>query len=196
MEICFATHNQNKAIEIEALLPGGFQIITLNSIGQIEEIPEPGETIEENSSLKAKFVFEKYGIACFADDTGLEVKSLNGAPGVYSARYAGDQKDNEANIELLLKNLLPYPDRSASFKTVITYIDHSGKLHQFVGEAQGWITDQKTGNGGFGYDPIFTPSGYDISFAQMTKEQKNAISHRGKAFEKFISFLKSEKEDE
>lgn len=192
MKICFATHNQNKGSEIEALLPKGFEIVTLVDLGQEEEIPETGSTLEENSKLKAKFAFNKFGMPCFADDTGLEVAALNGEPGVYSARYAGDQKDNEANIDLLLNNLKPYTNRSAAFKTVITYIDQLGNEFQFVGHASGSIISKKTGEKGFGYDPVFQPSGHEITFAEMSKDQKNTISHRGKAFEKFIQFLKTQ----
>ncbi|MFY0599486.1 MAG: RdgB/HAM1 family non-canonical purine NTP pyrophosphatase [Cyclobacteriaceae bacterium] len=189
MQICFATHNQNKAAEIRALLPEGLELITLKEIGQNEEIPETGKTLEENSEIKARFVFEKFNIPCFSDDTGLEVSALNGEPGVYSARYAGDQKDNEANINLLLSNLERKSDRSAAFKTVITYLDQEGNRSQFVGEAHGEIIHDRTGEEGFGYDPIFKPSGFEITFAQMTKEEKNAISHRGRAFKKFIGHL-------
>ncbi|MEP4535249.1 MAG: RdgB/HAM1 family non-canonical purine NTP pyrophosphatase [Cyclobacteriaceae bacterium] len=189
MKICFATHNQNKAKEIRQLLPAGFELITLDDLGQTEEIPEDGLTIEENSGIKANYVFEKFNVACFADDTGLEVKALNGEPGVYSARYAGEPKDNEANIDLLLKNLESKSDRSAAFKTVITYIDESGRSMQFTGIAPGQIIQERTGAEGFGYDPVFLPAGHQKTFAQMTAEEKNAISHRGLAFRKFLDHL-------
>lgn len=193
MKICFATHNQNKAREIAELLPSGLELVTLEDIGQQEEIPETGKTLEDNSSIKAEFVYEKYKIPCFADDTGLEVNALNGEPGVYSARYAGDQKDNEANIDLLLSNLNSCEDRSASFKTVITYIDELGEKSQFIGEAFGEIILERTGDKGFGYDPVFMPSGYKKTFAQMTSEEKNSISHRGKAVMQFIDYLSNSK---
>ncbi|MEO9474339.1 MAG: RdgB/HAM1 family non-canonical purine NTP pyrophosphatase [Cyclobacteriaceae bacterium] len=189
MKICFATHNQNKATEIRQLLPAGFELITLDDLGQTEEIPEDGLTIEENSSIKANYVFKKFNVACFADDTGLEVKALNGEPGVYSARYAGEPKDNEANIDLLLKNLEGKSDRSAAFKTVITFIDETGRSTQFAGIAPGQIIVERTGTKGFGYDPVFQPTGHQKTFAQMTAEEKNAISHRGLAFRKFLDHL-------
>jgi XTP/dITP diphosphohydrolase len=192
MKICFATHNQHKASEIRKLLPRGFELITLDDLNQIEEIPETGQTLAENSALKAQYVFQKFGKSCFADDTGLEVVALNGEPGVYSARYAGEQKDNEANINLVLKKLRNQNDRAASFKTIITYIDESGLQMQFTGQVQGEIINEKTGNSGFGYDPVFKPSGFEKTFAQMTGEEKNAISHRGRAFRQFFDFLNNQ----
>ncbi len=189
MKICFATHNQNKLAEIRSLSPVGVEIVSLDELGQTEEIPETGTTLAENSAIKANFVFEKYSIACFADDSGMEVKALNGAPGVYSARYAGDQKDNDANMALLLKNLTDQADRSAAFKTVITYINESGVSKQFVGQVDGTIRKTKSGTKGFGYDPLFEPTGETRTFAEMSGEEKNAISHRARAFKKFIAFL-------
>lgn len=189
MKICFATHNANKLAEIQKLAPANVELVSLSDLGLNEDIPETGETLEENSALKAQYVYQKLGIACFADDTGLEVKALNGAPGVYSARYAGEQKDTEANIDLLLKNLSDKPNREAAFKTVITYINQHGKEIQFVGTAEGVIISERTGKGGFGYDPVFVPADHNRTFAQMSSHEKNAISHRGRAFEKFISYL-------
>jgi XTP/dITP diphosphohydrolase len=189
MKICFATHNQHKLSEIAKLAPEGVTLVSLTDLNQTEEIPETGTTLEENSMLKAKYVFDKFGIACFADDTGLEVTALNGEPGVYSARYAGEQKDNDANMALLMKNLQGKVDRSAAFKTVITYINESGQSQQFVGQVKGEITLTKSGLKGFGYDPIFQPEGENQTFAEMSADAKNAISHRGRAFQKFIAFL-------
>lgn len=192
MTIYFATHNKNKLREIQDMLPDSFKILGLDDLNLTEEIPETAETIEGNSEMKTNYVFSKYGVACFGDDTGLEVDSLNGAPGVYSARYAGPQNDSEANMDLLLKNLKGITNRSARFKTVITYIDLEGKSIQFTGIAEGHITEKRTGEKGFGYDPIFIPDGHTLTFAQMDASSKNAISHRGKAFNQLISYLKGE----
>ncbi len=189
MKICFATHNQHKASELRKLLPSGTELITLDDLNQTEEIPETGETLAENSALKAQYVYDKYGIACFADDTGLEVTALNGAPGVFSARYAGEQKNTEDNIDLLLKNLESHDDRSAAFKTVITYIDESGEKKQFTGTVAGEIIHKRSGQSGFGYDPVFSPEGLATTFAEMSAEEKNSISHRGRAFRLFFEFL-------
>ncbi|MCR9251145.1 MAG: non-canonical purine NTP diphosphatase [bacterium] len=190
MTICFATNNANKLREAKKLLQGHFEVVGLKDIGCTEDIPETSDTIEGNSLLKANYVFEKYNIPCFADDTGLEVDSLNGEPGVYSARYAGGHHNNEANMSKLLRNLAPFDDRSAQFKTVITY--KSGSVtSQFEGIVKGKIEESASGTQGFGYDPIFTPSGYERTFAEMTSEEKNAISHRGIALNKLISYLKS-----
>ena len=189
MKICFATHNQNKLAEIKTLTPAGIAIVSLEDLGQTEEIPETGKTLEENSAIKANFVFEKYNIACFADDSGLEVTSLDGEPGVYSARYAGEPKNNDANMALLLKKLADKTDRSAAFKTVITYVDEQGNTEQFVGQVDGTIMKIQSGSKGFGYDPLFTPTGETRTFAEMSGEEKNKISHRARAFKKFITFL-------
>ena len=189
MKICFATHNQNKLAEIKTLTPADIAIVSLEDLGQTEEIPETGKTLEENSAIKANFVFEKYNIACFADDSGLEVASLDGEPGVYSARYAGEPKNNDANMALLLKKLADKTDRSAAFKTVITYVDEQGNAEQFVGQVDGTIMKIQSGTKGFGYDPLFTPTGETRTFAEMSGEEKNKISHRARAFEKFITFL-------
>lgn len=191
MKIYFATHNPNKLKEISKILPEGLELLGLGDLGLHEDIPETSATIEGNSLMKTQYVFDKYGVACFGDDTGLEVAALDGAPGVYSARYAGAQKSSEDNMNLLLKKLQGKENRSARFKTVITYIDAAGEIKQFTGIARGTITHSKSGNAGFGYDPIFRPEGLDITFADMTAEEKNKISHRAKAFEQLVSYLKS-----
>lgn len=189
-ELIFATHNQNKVTEICALLPM-FNIMSLEDIGFHQEIPETGNTLMENALLKARTVFEQTGKACFADDTGLEVDALDGAPGVFSARYAGEGNNAEANMSKLLDQMQPKTDRSAAFKTVIAYVDENGKEHFFEGTVEGEILKQKQGDGGFGYDPIFKPIGYEQSFAEMTPIQKNEISHRGRAVARFVKFLRS-----
>ena len=189
MRICFATHNENKLREINEIL-GDFDIVGLHEIGCTEEIPETGSTLSENSKIKADFVTSKYGISCFADDTGLEVEALNGGPGVYSARYAGNERDNLANISLLLKKLKPHSNKSARFRTVIT-LNLEGKAHQFEGIVNGKIVSELKGEKGFGYDPIFIPEGYDQTFAEMSSESKNAISHRGRAVAKLVEFLEN-----
>ena len=189
MKICFATNNKNKLKEIK-LAVEGIEIIGLSDIGCSEELPENQTTLEGNSLEKASYVFDNFKENCFADDTGLEVDALNGAPGVYSARYAGKHGDSEANMQLLLKNLEGKTNRSAQFKTIITLI-LEGKEHQFEGIAKGSISLAKVGLDGFGYDPIFTPEGYNITFAEMSMQEKNEISHRGKAVRKLVSFLNS-----
>jgi XTP/dITP diphosphohydrolase len=188
MKIVFATNNENKIKEIQSMLPESIEIISLESIGCHEEIPETADTIEGNAVLKADYVTEKYGYDCFADDTGLEVEALNGEPGVYSARYAGEQKSAEDNMDKLLLNLENSANRNAQFKTVIA-LNLKGNQHLFTGIAKGEITSGKTGSQGFGYDPIFRPDGYEETFAQLSLETKNAISHRGKATRELISFL-------
>lgn len=190
MKICFASHNQNKLNEIGQMLPEGWELVGLDAIGITEDIPEPGATIEENSLLKAQYVWERKGIPVFADDTGLEVASLNGEPGVFSARYAGPQRDANDNMDLLLQRLDTKTDRSAAFKTVITYIDGKGTQHAFEGRVEGKIITEKRGAKGFGYDPIFVPDGYEVTFAEMDSQEKNRISHRARAFEHFLRFLK------
>lgn len=188
MKIVFATNNENKIKEIQSMLPENIEIISLESIGCHEEIPETADTIEKNAIMKANYVTEKYGYDCFADDTGLEVDSLNGEPGVYSARYAGEQRSSEDNMDKLLLNLENSTNRDAQFKTVIT-LNLKGKQYLFTGIARGEITLEKNGNQGFGYDPIFRPEGYQETFAQLSLETKNAISHRGKATRELIDFL-------
>jgi XTP/dITP diphosphohydrolase len=188
MKIVFATNNENKIKEIQSMLPQSIEIISLESIGCHEEIPETADTIEENAIMKANYVTEKYGYDCFADDTGLEVDSLNGEPGVYSARYAGEQRSAEDNMDKLLVNLDGKANRNAQFKTVIT-LNLKGEQHLFTGIARGEITLAKNGNQGFGYDPIFRPDGFQETFAQLSLETKNNISHRGKATRELIAFL-------
>ena len=188
MKIVFATNNQNKIKEIQSMLPSNIEIISLESIGCNEDIPETADTIEGNAILKANYVTQKYGYDCFADDTGLEVEALNGEPGVFSARYAGEQKSAEDNMDKLLLNLTNKSNRNAQFKTVIT-LNLKGKQYLFTGIARGTIILEKIGNQGFGYDPIFRPEGYEETFAQLSLETKNAISHRGKATLELISFL-------
>lgn len=191
MQLVFASNNKNKIAEIQQLLPPSIQILSLEEIGCFEEIPETADTIEGNAILKANYVTQNYGYDCFADDTGLEVEALNGDPGVYSARYAGDQKDSNDNMNKLLANLKGESNRNAQFKTVIT-LNKNGKQILFTGIAKGRITDNKLGEKGFGYDPIFQPEGYTETFAQLSSEIKNKISHRGKATQLLITFLKNE----
>lgn len=189
MKLCFASNNAHKLKEIAAMLPAGMQLVGLADVGITEDIPETGETLSENSALKARYVFERKQLPVFADDTGLEVAALDGAPGVYSARYAGPQRSADDNMDLLLKNLANISDRSACFKTVITFIDVDGNVHQFEGRVDGEIISEKRGAGGFGYDPIFVPQGETRTFAEMSGEEKNRISHRAQAFEKFLNYL-------
>lgn len=188
MKIVFATNNTNKIFEIQSMLPKSIEIISLESIGCHEEIPETADTIEGNAIMKANYLTEKYGYDCFADDTGLEVEALGGEPGVYSARYAGEQKLAEDNMDKLLLNLENSTNRNAQFKTVIA-LNLQGKQYLFTGIAQGEIISEKKGTQGFGYDPIFRPEGYQETFAQLSLETKNAISHRGKATRELIAFL-------
>ena len=188
MKLVFATHNEHKLREVQQLLPNSVELISLTTIGCHDEIPETAKTLEGNAQLKANHVTSKYGLACFADDTGLEVAALNGAPGVYSARYAGGERSAEANMQKLLNELAPHTNRSAQFRTAIA-LNLNGKQYQFEGVCKGEILHQKQGTEGFGYDPIFKPEGYDRSFAEMTMEEKGAISHRGRAIRKLVSFL-------
>lgn len=190
MELVFATQNPHKAYEIEAKLGENFLIISLDALGITEEIPETAPTLEGNALMKARYVYEKTGRNCFADDTGLEVEALNGEPGVYSARYAGEEKSPEKNIALLLQKLQGQPSRRAQFRTVIALI-FEGKEYLFSGIAQGEIINEKRGTEGFGYDPVFVPAGHSRTFAQMSLEEKNKLSHRAKAFEAMKEFLKS-----
>ena len=190
MQLVFASNNKNKILEIQALLPESIKILSLEEIGCLEEIPETAETIEGNAILKADYVTKNYGYDCFADDTGLEVSALNGEPGVYSARYAGEQRNAEDNINKLLAELRHKSDRSAQFKTVIA-LNLNGKQHLFTGIALGEIISERKGNQGFGYDPIFQPVGFDLTYAQLSLGQKGQISHRGKATKLLIDFLKN-----
>jgi len=190
-KICFATNNQHKLDEVRKQLAGTeFHVVSLKEIGCFDQLPEPQDPLEGNSWQKADFVFRKFGTACFADDTGLEVEALNGAPGVHSAYYGGEQRSNDANIQLLLDNLHSKQNRAAQFRTVITFIEPSG-IHSFEGIVRGTILTEKKGSRGFGYDPVFQPEGHDRSFAEMSMDEKNNLSHRGRAVAKFISFLLS-----
>lgn len=188
LSIVFATSNPHKIREVKEMLPTGFEIKSLRDIGCTEEVPETKPTIEGNALQKAHYIRDNYGVDCFAEDTGLEVTALDGDPGVYSARYAGPQRDAGDNMDLLLKNLADKEDRSARFKTVIA-LTLNGQTHTFTGIVNGTIAKGKTGSDGFGYDPIFLPENYEISFAEMDKKQKNKISHRGRALTKLLSFL-------
>lgn len=170
------------------MLSGHYLLKNLHDLSQKEEIPETGDTLEENSRIKAQFLFKNFGVDCFADDTGLEVEVLHGAPGVRSARYAGEPKNDARNVELLLENLNGISDRKARFRTVITLI-LNGLEYQFEGIVSGTIIAEISGSGGFGYDPVFVPSGHDRTFAEMSSEEKNLISHRGIAVRKLVKFL-------
>ena len=189
MEICFATNNANKLSEVQQLLSDTpYKVVSLKDIGCTEDIAETADTIEGNSALKANYVFQHYHIPCFADDTGLEVAALAGAPGVYSARFAGPQRSAADNNALLLERLAGKADRSARFKTVISWVSEEG-MQQFTGIVNGKILDSLTGTDGFGYDPLFLPDGFSQSFAEMSMEQKNVISHRALATREFIDYL-------
>ena len=192
MQLVFASNNKNKILELQSMLPETITILSLESIGCFEDIPETADTIEGNAIQKANYVTEKFGYDCFADDTGLEVDSLNGDPGVFSARYAGKQRNADDNMNKLLEALLDKNNRKAQFKTVIA-LNFNGKQHLFTGIAKGEITLEKIGNQGFGYDPIFQPEGFPETFAQLSLEIKNKISHRGKATQQLIHFLKETK---
>lgn len=189
MTFVFATNNKGKLQEIREKLPQ-YQILSLQDIGFLDDIEETGTTFEENARIKAQYIFNTFGYSCFADDSGLEVKALNGAPGVYSARYATPNHDSEANMQKLLKALDGISDRQATFVTVICLI-LDGKEYFFRGEVQGKIIYEKRGTSGFGYDPLFIPDGYDKTFAEMSLEEKNAISHRALALEKMVEHLQS-----
>lgn len=190
MQLIFATHNKNKIKEVKSLIPKTIKLLSLDDINLLDEIEETALTIEGNALLKAKTIYEETGHNCFADDSGLLVDVLNGAPGVYSARYAGEQKNDSDNIEKLLLDLHDQPNRNAHFKTVMALII-DGKDYLFEGIINGKITSEKKGTNGFGYDPVFIPEGYNQTFAQMDSETKNAISHRGIALRKLIQFLNS-----
>jgi XTP/dITP diphosphohydrolase len=188
-KIVFASNNPNKISEIQNQLSNQIEIISLEAIGCFEEIEENAPDIEGNASLKSQYVFNNYQMACFADDTGLEVDALNGAPGVYSARYAGPEKNAEKNIDLLLEHLKDTEKRGAQFKTLISLILDDGKEFKFTGIVRGQIIKNRQGTMGFGYDAVFMPEGYTQTFAEMSMELKNKISHRGLAVQKLIAFL-------
>ena len=187
-KLVFATNNAHKLEEIRAILGDGFTVVGLRDIGCTEDIPETADTLEENALLKAKYVYEKYGTDCFADDTGLEIEALNGEPGVFSARYAGESKKSSDNMNKVLQKLAGISNRSARFRTVITLI-RDGKIHSFEGIIRGNIAEKPRGKGGFGYDPIFVPEGYLTTFGQLSADIKNAISHRAIATNKLADYL-------
>jgi XTP/dITP diphosphohydrolase len=210
MKIVFATNNEHKLSEIRAILGPQFEVVSLADIGCHEDIPETGQTLEENALMKAEYVYNKYHLSCFADDTGLEVEALNGAPGVYSARYAaivpagepaGPSHDSEANMARLLRELANNNNRKARFRTVIALIEKKDVcpcgctsikvVHKFEGIVNGEITREKSGAEGFGYDPIFRPDGYDKTFAELGLDIKNQISHRARATQKLAEYLKT-----
>ena len=186
MKLVFATHNENKFKEVQALMPDHIELQSLTHIGCHDDIPETADTIEGNALLKAHYVRDNYGLPCFADDTGLEVTELDGAPGVYSARYAGPEKDANANMEKLLLALKPSTDRSAQFKTAIALVNGTHE-DLFLGICKGEITKAPRGEKGFGYDPIFQPAGHEKTFAEMSLELKSEIGHRGKAIRELLS---------
>jgi XTP/dITP diphosphohydrolase len=188
MKLIFATNNQHKADEIRSVVGNNLEIITLKEAGIDIDIPEPYDTLEENASGKSRVIFEMTGINCFSEDTGLEVASLNGEPGVKSARYAGDNRSFNANIEKLLSNLAGNPNRYARFRTVISLLTGS-KETLFEGICDGKIIEEKRGKNGFGYDPVFIPTGSSKTFAEMDMQEKNKFSHRKKAIEKLVAFL-------
>lgn len=188
MKLVFATNNSHKVKEIQAALPDSFTIISLKDLHFSEEIPETHETLEENASEKAWHIFRRFGLNCFADDTGLEIEALQGAPGVYSARYAGPGCSFQDNVEKVLREMKGHSNRNARFRTIISLIIN-GKEYQFEGIVNGKITEKATGSDGFGYDPIFVPDGYSESFAEIPLHEKNKISHRGLAVQKLCEFL-------
>lgn len=190
MKLVFASNNKNKLQEIRHQLPSEIELLSLEDIGCHEDIPETADTIEGNAILKADYVSKNYGYNCFADDTGLEVDALNGAPGVYSARYAGEQKNADDNMDKLLEELKDNDNRSARFKTVIA-LNLNGRQHLFTGIVDGTITAEKAGTQGFGYDPVFKPQGSHLTFAQISLNEKALLSHRGRAVAQLIDFLKS-----
>ena len=190
MQLVFATNNPNKIKEVQSLIPKHIKLLSLKDIGCFEEVPETQLTIKGNAIQKAEYIKEHYDFNCFADDTGLEVETLNGEPGVFSARYAGKQRNANDNMEKLLNELQDKPNRNARFKTVIA-LHINNKLHTFTGICEGEITTTKQGDSGFGYDPIFKPNGYDQTFAEMDLALKNQIGHRGKAVAKLVAFLSS-----
>ncbi|MFT6166292.1 MAG: XTP/dITP diphosphohydrolase [Vicingaceae bacterium] len=191
MQIIFATQNPNKVKEIQNQIGDIHKIVSLLDLYYLEELEETQETLEGNALQKARFVFNKFGKACFADDTGLEIEALNGEPGIYSARYGGTEKSFEKNMDLVLSKLEGQTNRKAQFRTAIALLDKNGKEHLFEGVCKGEILKGKIGEGGFGYDPIFRPEGYQETFAQLSMETKNKISHRGIAVSNLIKFLKA-----
>ena len=190
MKLVFATHNLNKLKEVKEMVPEGIEILSLSDINCTEEIEETGTTLEENARIKVTYVKDHYGYDCFSDDSGLEIDSLNGAPGVYSARYAGEDKNNDNNIKKVWKNLKDKENKNGQFRTIIA-ADIKGKKSLFEGIIRGTLINEKRGNGGFGYDPIFVPTGHSKTFAELEKKVKNTMSHRAKAFSSFVKDLNS-----
>lgn len=190
MKLIFSTHNKNKAEEIANQLPEQFELLTLTDLNWHEEIPETGTTLEENARIKSQFVADQFKLNCFSDDTGLEIEALNGEPGVYSARYSGEDKNSEANMDLVLEKLKGSENRNAQFKTIISLF-WQGEFYEFEGIVKGKILLERQGEKGFGYDPIFQPNEADCSFAEMEMSEKSKISHRGRAIEKMLKFLNS-----
>ena len=188
MKLVFATNNHHKLREVQEMLSDEITILSLKDIHCYDEIEETASTLEGNAQLKADYITQKYGYHCFADDTGLEVKSLNNAPGVFSARYAGEHGNSEKNISKLLNEMILVQDREAQFRTIIA-LNVSDKSYHFEGICKGHILNDASGEGGFGYDPVFQPEGYSRSFAEMSSEEKNRISHRGLAVQKLVQFL-------
>ena len=190
-QLCFASNNEHKLEEIRPLLPPSLKLLSLADIGCHEELPETQDTLAGNARQKAKYVLDNYGVACFADDTGLEVAALGGAPGVYSARYAGPQRLAADNVTKLLQELAGMPDRSARFRTVVALAGADGTIHEFTGEVSGHINETLRGTGGFGYDPVFVPTeGDGRTFAEMNGTEKNQISHRARAVVGLLAFLR------
>ena len=191
MKLVFATNNKHKLDEVRAIVGDRVEVLSLKDIGCHDDIPETADTLQGNALIKARYIYEKYGADCFADDTGLEVDALDGEPGVYSARYAGEDCSSEANMQKLLHNLTGKKNRNAQFRTVIALII-KGEEKLFNGIVTGRITEEKMGDSGFGYDPVFVPEGFSESFAQMSSEMKNSISHRFRATEQLSNYLKEQ----
>jgi XTP/dITP diphosphohydrolase len=189
-KLVFATNNDHKLRELKQILPADFELLSLNDIGCTDDIPETGPTLETNASQKSYYIWERYGINCFADDTGLEVEALLNEPGVYSARYAGEERSARANMLKVLEKLNNKTNRKARFRCVISLVIN-GEEKQFEGIVEGQILPEGQGEAGFGYDPIFMPDGYTLSFAQMGAVDKNRISHRGRAVEKLVEYLRN-----
>ena len=188
-QLVFATNNAHKLDEVRAMLEPDYKIISLSDLNCFDDIPETADTLEGNALLKAEYIYNKFGVDCFADDTGLEIDALNGEPGVYSARYAGETHNAQDNMQKVLSKMGNTANRAAHFRTVIALI-LKGETYYFDGRVDGDIATSQQGNAGFGYDPIFIPSGYNVSFAQLTADEKNSISHRGRAVKQLVSFLK------
>ncbi len=188
MKILFATNNKHKVNELRQILPPRFELVTMADLNCYDDVEETGSTLEENALIKARYLYSRFGISCFADDTGLEIQALNGAPGVFSARYAGENKDSRENVALVLRELNGESNRKARFRTVIALII-DGQEHLFEGTVNGKISTEAKGGSGFGYDPIFVPEGYELSFAEMDADTKNSISHRKLATDELVKFL-------